>query len=173
MDTNGRPDLLSLLHSIRGLPCWYVSTGGAAGSTFQLALGGKVLRQVPLRNAAHPEEYRKFEGEVSLLVWCAWRLDSVDAPLTSWDDAEAGVANGLGKLVGRVVESAEAAPPAWDLTVRFSGDLTLHLFCDHVPGDPSFDGNYDLRRDDVIVAVGPGPRLCIEQRSESVVRSSE
>jgi hypothetical protein len=173
MDTNGHPDLKTLVGSLRGLRCWYVSTGGAVGPTFQLALGGKVPRRRPLRNPAHSEEYRQYEGEANLLVWCAWRLDGPDAPVTSWDDTEASVAAGLGKLVGATVESVEVAPPAWDMTLRFSDDLTLRVFCDHVPGAPSLEGNWELHRHDIIVAVGPGARCVLEHGSEPSVPANE
>src|SRR5258708_1968370 len=86
MNKNIPEELASLLPSLKGIECRYVSCGGAAGSTFQLSFGGKVRRPVPLKNVGHSEEFRQFEGEVGLLVWCAWRLDAPDGPLTSWDD---------------------------------------------------------------------------------------
>jgi hypothetical protein len=167
METNGHPDLQSLVGSIRGLRCWYVSTGGAVGSTFQLALGSKVRRERPLQNPTHSEEYRQFEGEANLLVWCAWRLDGPTAPLTSWDDAEAAVRAGLGNLIGAMVEAVEVVAPGFDLTLRFSGNWTLRVFPDHVPGDPSFDGNWELWLQQTAVFCGPGARCEIEPRSES------
>ncbi|MBV9123746.1 MAG: hypothetical protein JO112_10350, partial [Planctomycetes bacterium] len=122
-----------------------MSSGGGAGSTFQLALGGKVRRPLPLKNPAHAEDFRQFEGEVSLFVWCAWRLDALDRPVTSWDDTEESVAAGLEQLVGSRIDTIEVVPPAWDMTLKFSNSLWLRVFCDHVPGEPSFDGNWDLR----------------------------
>src|SRR5262249_7129167 len=71
-------ELWRLLSSLKGLECWYVSCGGAAGSTFQLSLGEKVRRSVQLKNPAHSEEFRQFEGEAAIFVWCAWRLDALD-----------------------------------------------------------------------------------------------
>jgi hypothetical protein len=161
MNPNGPPELGTLVGSLQGLRCWYVSCGGNVGSTFQLALGEKV--------PAHSEEYRAFEGEANLLVWCAWRLDGPGRPLASWDDGDAAVKDGLLKLVGTRVESVELTPPAWDLTVRFSGGLHLRIFCDHVPGDPSFDGNWELWLRHVAVLVGPGERCLIEPRKDTQV----
>lgn len=156
-------ELIALVKSLVGLRCWYVSCGGAAGTTFQLALGNKVPRRVPLKNSAHTEEYRHLEGEASILVWCVWRLDGPAGPLTSWDDAEANVASQLEKLVNQKIESIDVQPPAWDVTLHFSGDLTLQVFCDHVPGDPSFDGNWQIRYRDQIAAVGPGTKVGMEK----------
>jgi hypothetical protein len=162
------PDGLGKL--IRLLPTkmwWYVSCRGAPGSTFQLAFGAKVRRPVPLKNPAHSEEYRLFEGELNLLVWCVWRLDSSDCCLTSWDDRKSSIESELGKLVGARVASVELAEPCWDMHLLFSNSLSLRIFCDHVPGDPSFDGNWDLSCPAYIVSVGPGTKISIEDRTIS------
>jgi hypothetical protein len=74
---------MAMVDSLRELPCWYVSCGGAVGPSFQLALGNRVLRNRPLKNSAHPDEFRRFEGEANLLVWCSWRLDGSEGPRTS------------------------------------------------------------------------------------------
>jgi hypothetical protein len=166
MTVNGQPELRTLVGSLQGLRCWYVSGGGAAGPTFQLALGAKVPRQAPLRNPAHPEEFRRFEGEANLLVWCSWRLDGPDRPLTSSDDTPDAVRQGLAELIGACIEAAAVSPPAWDLTVQFSGDRQLRVFCDHVPGEPSFDGNWELWLRRTAAFVGPGARCTIEARPD-------
>jgi len=168
MNDNGLTELQALVRSITGLSCWYVSCGGVTAPTFRLALGNKVPRERPLNNPAHSEEFRRFEGEANLLVWCSWRLDGADGPLTSSDDVPANIENQLNKLIGACVESVAVAAPAWDLTVRFANGLQLRMFCDHVPGEPSFDGNWEMWRADVAVAVGPGARYVIEARGEPV-----
>lgn len=164
MNKNIPEELARLIPSLKGLECWYVSCGGAAGSTFQLSLGGKVRRPVPLKNPAHSEEFRQFEGEAGLYVWCAWRLDGSDGPLTSWDDTEESIEAGLAQLIGSRIDSVEVVPPAWDMNLKFSNSLWLHVFCDHVPGDPSFEGNWDLRTQNVSIAVGPGTEYTTELR---------
>ena len=80
--------LLTALRDLRGLPCWHVSVGGSTLPTFQLALGAKIPRAIPLQNPMQPAEYRDNDGEANLLVWCSWRLDAPDRPLTSSDDSE-------------------------------------------------------------------------------------
>ena len=164
MNTNIYEELGRLIPSLKGLECWYVSCGGAAGSTFQLALGDRIRRSVPLKNLGASEEFRQFEGELGLYVWCAWRLDGSDGPLTSWDDTDESVKAGLTRLIGTRIRSIEVMPPAWDVNIKFSNSLCLHVFCDHVPGEPSFDGNWDLRTQDVVIAIGPGVRYRIEKR---------
>jgi hypothetical protein len=165
MNQNIPEELARLVPSLKGLECWYVSCGGAAGSTFQLTLGGKVRRTVPLKNPGHSEEFRQFEGEVGLFVWCAWRLDGSDGPVTSWDDTKESVEAGLTQLIGSRLDAVEVIPPALDMNLKFSNALCLRVFCDHVPGDPSFDGNWDLRTQNVSIAVGPGTEFRTELRS--------
>ena len=167
MNMNIPEELGRIISSLKGLECWYVSFGGAAGSTFQLALGGKVRRPVRLKNPAHSDEFRQFEGQVGLFVWCAWRLDSTVGPVTSWDDTNESAEAGLEKLIGTRIDTVEVVPPAWDMNIEFSNSLCLRVFCDHVPGEPSFDGNWDVRTQDMSIAVGPGTQC----RSERRVRS--
>jgi hypothetical protein len=146
------------------LECWKVSCGGAAGSTFQLALGEKVRLPIPSKKAKYTDRFPEFEGEASILVWCAWRLDGLNGPLTSWDDTAQAVEEGLKKLVGEKIESIDLIPPAWDATITLSNSFCLRVFCDHVPGDPSFDGNWDLRIRNTAIAFGPGAAYREETR---------
>ena len=108
-------DPRSLVHSLEGLRCWYISCGGAAGATFQLAFGDKVHRAAVLKNPAHSEEYRHYEGEANLLVWCTWRLDGPEGPLTSSDDVQEGVVRSLAQLQDAKVRSVSLTPNSWDL----------------------------------------------------------
>jgi hypothetical protein len=170
---NGQQDFDALLGLIHGLPCWHVGTGGADGTTFSLALGDKIPRQHPLKNPSQAEEFRQNQGEASLLVWCAWRLDDPDEPVVSWDNDEDAVAAGLNRLVGATIQSATVSAPAWDLIVHFSNDLVLRIFCDHLSPDPSFDRNWDLHYREKILAVGPGPHWRIEHSSELTVPSDK
>jgi hypothetical protein len=151
--------------SLIGLPCWYASAGGKrVGSTFSLAFGRKVLRTEPLTNLAHSEEYRKYEGEANLVVWCTWRLDGPDEPESSSDDTEQGILSTLEGLIGAQIVDAVIDRPAWDLRLLFSPYHRLQLFCDHVPGEPSFDGNWELHTRDRAFYFGPGSIVEVEQK---------
>jgi hypothetical protein len=164
-------EVRSLVRSIRGLRCWYVSYGGAAGPTFQLALGKKVRRSVPVRNPVHSEEYRQFEGEANLLVWCTWRLDGPSGPLTSSDDTPEGISKGLPQLREAKVRGASLIDNAGDLIISFSNKLKVRIFCDHVPGAPSFDGNWELWLTDRALLVGPGSRFEFVERRQDQEKS--
>jgi hypothetical protein len=149
--------------ALQGKRCWYVSTGGCVGHSFELALGEKVRRESPISNEKHPEDFRLFEGETNLLVWSSWRLEDCQRPLTSSDDASSGWENHLNHLLGAEIVAAEVRLPALDLTLRFDNGLSLQVFCDHV-GDASFDGNWEISTADQIWAVGLGSKIEIEAR---------
>ena len=153
------------LQSLHGLHCWHVSCGDSTLPSFQLALGGKVARRVPLRNPAQSEEYRQFEGEASLLVWCSWRLDGPEAPVTSSDDVSEAICQGLECLRGAAVLDTVVTGAAGDVRIDFAGGLRLHVFCDHLPGQPSFDGNWEVWLPEVAVFVGPGARQVVQPRT--------
>ncbi len=134
-------------------------------TTFELALGDKVARSSIIPNEAHSDDFSRFEGEANLLVWCSWRLDGPDAPLTSWDDTVENVERVLEGLVGRTIVDVRADLPGWDLHLDFTGGLRLHVFCDHVPGDPSFDGNWTLFLTNKMIAIGVGSKGEVEART--------
>src|SRR5438270_7954122 len=162
--------LMDLLTSLKNLPCWYVSCGGAAGPSFQLALGRKVSRSLPLKNAAHPEDYRLHEGEANLLVWCSWRLDSAEGPLVSSDCSSTAIMQHLQRLKGATLLGCAPISPAWDLKAIFDNDCCLYIFCDHVGDDASLDSNWELWCQGIAAIVGTGSRLTWETRKDEVVR---
>lgn len=160
------PDIgYELRSKLIGLGCWYVSAGGTnLGSSFSLAFGDKVARSIPLSNTAHPEQFRQYEGTANLLVWCTWRLDGRDEPITSSDDTEEGITNGLARLTGCTIVDLIVERPCWDLKLLFSPFYRLQLFCDHVPGDPSFDGNWEMHGCDETCYFGPGNKVEVVNR---------
>jgi hypothetical protein len=157
-----------VIQALLGKRCWYASCGGAAGPTFELAFGRKIPRRFPVKNDKHSEEFRKFEGEANLLVWCTWRLDNPTSPIASSDDTHEHVRAGLEQLVNADITAIDVESPAWDLKIDFSNDLRLRVFCDHLPGDPSFDGNWELEQPDSVIAVGPGSTVALESRASEV-----
>jgi hypothetical protein len=150
--------------ALSGKECWHVSCGGAAVTTFQLALGAKIPRAEPISLRGRSYEFDQYEGEANLLVWCSWRLDSDTAPLTSSDDTQEKVVASLNHLVGQKTLRVSVEMPGWDLRIDFTDGLCLRVFCDHVPGDPSFDGNWDLYLPDQIISIGVGSAYKIDAR---------
>lgn len=160
--------ILERIAFIKALPCWKFGCGGSVGSSFSLAFGKRISRLAPkVVERRVIEEYQEF-GEMTLLVWCTWRLDAPFQPLTSSDDSDEGIQHGLSELIGTTVQSVEIAAPAWDLNVKFSNNLWLRVFCDHVPGDPSIEVNWELYGDEQSLHIGPGAKYRIEKQEPSV-----
>jgi len=153
-----------IVDAFRNKKCWYASAGGSTSPTFALAFGKKVRRQAPLENEAHPRDYRQYEGEVNLYVWCTWRLDDAESPLTSSDDSEHSIDEALGALLGKKVLDARLERPGWDLHIKFEKELMLHVFSDHVGDTPSFDGNWEVWLKDRAIFFGPGSKHEVEVR---------
>lgn len=149
---------------LRGKPCWHTSCGGCTIPTFSLSLGDKVLRTIPLPNPTQSDEFRTFTSEVSLYVWSTWRLDDKKGPITSSDDTETHIVQSLELLVGQRTVAARVELPGWDLHLEFSSGHLLHVFCDHMPGEPSWDGNWSRVLHDHAIEIGVGSECTIESR---------
>ena len=170
MDKNATK-LESLVRWTIGKTIWHVGTSELAGSTFSLGMGRKLrFRNVPRTNA-HDSNAKKrkailsrVQPEGKLLIWCTWRLDSRRHPLTSSDDIDQVLRSKLKRhLVGKRVSGIEIVRPAYDLRITLAGGLALTIFCDHVPGDPSFDGNWQMRVRNETVAVQPGGVILLSE----------
>lgn len=142
------------LKTLEGLNCWHVNSGGVAGTTFSLALGGKIPRQLPLSNPTASEEYRQFEGEHNLYVWCSWRLIDENGTMTSSYRPVFEAAK-LKLLTNQVICGALLNSQTLDLELRFEHSR-LDLFCDHVFAKSSHDCNYELHSIDRVLVIGPG-----------------
>jgi hypothetical protein len=154
-------ELGSFVSQAVGLPCWRAYT--SAGNSPALLLGRRIERSIADAMKSHPrwkslppDSDRFFTAEVYLIIWCSWRLDGDLEPRSSSDDAEDSAHAAIGELVGTSLQSAKVSMPAGDLELLFSNGQCLRAFCDHVPGNPSFDGNWELRVQRSHAMVGPG-----------------
>lgn len=152
--TVSKDDINEIVLRLLGMKVWFVNAGGAAGSSFSISFGEKRPRDLPLRNPSVSEEFRKFEGESTLYVWCTWRLESKDEVVSS-DQEPPQFIPLLEELVGQHVTAVKAIGNCFDLDLVF-GDYRLYVFCDHVPPDPSFSINWEMVFPSTNVIVGPG-----------------
>lgn len=150
---------------LAGKRCWHVSSGGAAGTTFQLALGKKIARKRPLRGVQHSAEYRHFEGEVILVAWCSWRLEADGRATTGSGDSSAAAARALKVLLGQSIVAAKIPVPSWELSVAFTSGLSLSLFPDHVGAEPIFPDNWELWGPQEVIVVAANGQVNMTQRS--------
>ena len=161
------------MSDLKSKSCWSFYAGPSTGSHVDFDFGKKVPRAVPLLgNPTLTHNQRFYEGEMSLFVQCAWRLDSVDAVICgSTDSNEKGGAMlaGLQSVIGKTVEDVVIAEPSFDLTLRFRGDLSLKIFCDQTNLEDD-DPNYMLHTKDRIYVVGPRSRIRLETPSRNPPR---
>jgi hypothetical protein len=165
----GRGELtrfISILRELEGQPCLYYLTSPSGGPALDLHFGAKVPRRQPLDLPGMTAVQRHYEGERSLYVTCAWRLENRDGVLAGcWDDAgpHGQMRHGLDPLVGQRVRRAIAQPPAWDLALEFENGTLLRVFCDQTSDEEGAD-NYALFTPDTVFLVGTMSDLFIEPR---------
>jgi hypothetical protein len=147
-----------------GAKCWNVGCGGCVGYTFQLALGLKIQRERPLKNPTISSEYRHFDGEFGLMVWCSWRLETARGPVTSSDDETPQMEIGLRRLAGKTISKVSILD-GWFLRIEFSNGWVLSVFPDHVGPNASFDGNWEVWTSDRLYAVTTNLTCEVERRS--------
>jgi hypothetical protein len=164
-DAAARNALDHLFSALRGKVCWSITGGGAAGSHIKLEFGERIPRRIPVRNPVLTAEERKFEGEYSLFIECAWRVeigDSVFASSAGFEALEArALMTTLTCLIGSVVTGTLISAPVPDAVLVFSESITLRIFCDQIEEGSD---NYSLRVGDTIVIVGSHGKLSTEKR---------
>ncbi|MBU0558702.1 MAG: hypothetical protein KKD86_13075 [Bacteroidetes bacterium] len=125
-------ELKSAINDIIDKKCWAVSAGEGTGSVVGLYIGDKFLRKNELKNDKLEPILRKYDSELSLLISCAWRLDTLDEVLCSSTDSNENAGNmitNLLKLQDLEISSANITTPALDLKITFENNMTLHVFC--------------------------------------------
>lgn len=146
--------------------CWSVVAGEGTGSVITINIGEKVRRPKPVRNLWLNKDEQENEGEMSLMIWCAWRLDGpagVVCGSTDSNDNDGSMVKGVKMLIGRVVESAEILSPAFDLRLAFRGQYVLNIFCDQTSERDGTE-NYTFYGNEKILTVEAGSCLAVEQR---------
>lgn len=153
MTANGKR-IAQLLAALVGKRIWHVNAGGSAGSTFSLALGANVPRETALDNPDVSPRFRNFRGEYGLYVWCTSRFVGANC-LASSDQDHQVFAKTLHLLTDSVISAARIHGPLHDLRLETTAGV-LDVFCDHVPPDMSFDGNWELTFPGGSLNIGPG-----------------
>ncbi len=157
MSTNGSAEELeSLVLGLRSKACWAALAGRGTGSAIDIHFGAKVPREVPLTNPTLTDEERRFEGDTSIYITCAWRLDSRSSVVCGWlDGGETveGMVRGLRSVVGHRVEAVDIQRPAWDLKIVFDNGLTLTIFADQT-NLIDHDSNYSVFHATKAITVG-------------------
>jgi hypothetical protein len=149
-------DLKMTANLLIGRPCWLIIAGKGTGSIVHLGFGDKYPRDKPLKNPCINDDERLFKPEFSLMVYCAWRLSSLDRILCSWRSSnEIGgeMISGLSLLRFRRINDVSIRPITLDLDLTFEDNIHFQVFCDITTNDEA-DNNYVLLTKDQIIEVG-------------------
>jgi hypothetical protein len=157
--------LISVLSALRGKDIWYVNCGGSVGSSFSLCIGEKIPRE-PAMDDPNSDEFSLFRGEYMLYVWCTWRVD-IGSDVASSDQSVSTFASPLRQLSGSRILSSSLSGRFNDLQLATTKGY-LDVFCDHVPPESSFDGNWELVFPEGVIYVGPGVSATLEPTTTSL-----
>ena len=142
-----RTAILDVIEQLVGLRC--EAADNPYGSILRLDFGDLGLRADD-HPAARPHGWRH------LTILSPWRVQSDTEVLVDWnvDGGANGLINPLvQQLVGQRVERTSTGPPAWDMSITFSGGVRLVIFGDRQ--DDRADAWFILGRDGIEVAAQP------------------
>lgn len=160
-----RKRLNNMLQVLCDKRCWYVSCGGSAGHTFELFLGAKIKRPIPLGHKSLPPALRRAEQrlpllirmndpEYSLLVWSAWRILKKERIIASSRDDREIYIPVLNGLRSRKIVAIGTPAETTDVRILFDNKLTLDIFCDSgtmLPTTSPIDRSYRATNWEVFV----------------------
>ncbi|MCC6739916.1 MAG: hypothetical protein IT452_12785 [Planctomycetia bacterium] len=158
-------DLTRMLEAFCGQRCWHVAAG-AIGYAFSAEFGDKVGRDRPLLgklSGPSPDEFELFKGYASLMIWCPWRLDGNEAPISSSAEDRGLIERKLQSLIGRTVQKATVISTALDLLIEFDAGLKLRVFSEYT-ADVDLGHNWSCHLGTAQCIAGPGVqwRICRE-----------
>jgi len=141
--TIGIEELESRLDLLIGKPVWAIRYGG--GSCLIIDCGDRVPRQEIWQEHGSYEGDRAYQGELTLMISCAWRVEREGVGIVSGtgDLEDETMLSGPRKLVGQTVVGV-SVEPFIDLLVAFTGGLRLRLFCDQRTDDLDTEFCYTL-----------------------------
>jgi hypothetical protein len=149
-------DLKAITNTLIGLPCWSIIGGKGTGSVIHLGFGSKKLRDRPLKNPHLTEEERLYDSDISLMVYCSWRLSSESDIICSWRDAIDNIEDMLFNLElirNKKITKINICPLSLDLDIYFEGNKKIEIFCDET-NDYDADNNYSLFTEEKIINAG-------------------
>lgn len=148
--------LQQFFDQLRQKVCWSTIAGRGTGSHVSFRFGRKLLMEKPLKNPNLSEDERKYEGEFWIFIQlAAWRLEEngvVICGSTSPNGKGEAMLTGLKKLVGEQIDSYLLSQPVNDLSLYFTNQKVLHLFCSEMHKWDNYSvGGHELEP----IVVGP------------------
>ncbi|MEM7674825.1 MAG: hypothetical protein AAF449_02350 [Myxococcota bacterium] len=155
-----------LLGDVRDQPCWSAIAGSEADFPFVLHFGEQLRRSLRLANPRLSFLQRTYEGSISLLVECAWRIDSPEQVVAScWDTFEAR-RDALDCLVDQNVKTLTASAPGYDLVLEMEDGHTLRCLSVETDLERGRD-NWHLYTPQALLRIGPRGRPDVRTTEEA------
>jgi hypothetical protein len=120
------------LKKMIGKPLWATLVGGCTGSILGLRFGKKLKKARPTPNPHLSRIVRYYNGEFSMMIFCAWRVERDSKIICGTGDCnERGelTVEGIRILHGKRVRSVHVGKIP-DLCIDFDAGYKLRLFCD-------------------------------------------
>lgn len=159
--------LQEFIDGVTGNLCWAVIGGAGSGSVVSLRFGKQVRFKRPLRNASLSLEERIFDGERSLIVYCAWRITFEGRIVCSAqsinDNGELNL-EGASAVKNDTVQRVTLSGKQNDLEIGFKRGATLSLFCDVVNNG---EANYVLFNPTSSIWMNSSGEFVVEERREA------
>lgn len=115
--------------------CWGVTGGEGTGSVISLDIGRRTARAKPVRNVHLTELVRCYESAYKLLLYCPWRIDSRTEVLSGSHMSNVNdgpMCRGFEFIRGKKIEAVTCSRPAFDLQIRFEGEISLVIHCSEI-----------------------------------------
>lgn len=166
---NNRSIFVSFANALDGLVgqlLWQPLAGPNTGGALTVELGAAVLRPA----VAHPHPRLNppsHQGESSLYIRCAWRVENEEEVLTSsLDDnsLDGPMLRALRVLDRTIVTAVSVSWPSCDLVLKLSGGLRLSIFCDQVDESDKYGDNYNLVLPGLAYIIGAKSIITVELR---------
>ncbi len=141
-----------------GLPVWAVRRHAASILNLHI---GKKLETADDQNL--PPEWQGQGEWVFTTNASVWRLDGVEDVIGGSEDEESIVLAAAQRLVGTHIQSIQVFPPALEVHLTFTGQLTLKVFPIHTQKHRRWSV---YAPDDTVMEVGPGNTYSFEITSD-------
>jgi len=149
-----------------GMPCWSIIAGKGTGSIVSLGFGTKNQRDRLLKNLHLTDDERIYKPDISLMIYCSWRLSVEDKVFCSWKDALENLKEmliGLELIREKNVINMDVCPISLDLNLYFEKNIKFEIFCDET-NNMDADDNYSLFTKEKIINAGLKSIPSIESR---------
>jgi hypothetical protein len=162
---SGPPELEEFFAGLIGKSCWSVIGGVGTGSVISLHFGEKIPARRKLQNPRFTYEERNFEGELSAMFDCDWRLEDASQILSTSQNVldDAIDLEALKRIKHRPVKHVGFTSRVHDLQIEFTEELAFGALCDWPTGNEA-DSNYVLFNRKTTVAVTPAGRIVVGAR---------